>query len=88
MIANTPPPIAAPNIGTAVAGARPPELLDEAAAPVADVAVLWWLPVAVALCSSWVTVARADLREEAAVPTEAKVKRQHSTRLQSYVLSI
>lgn len=84
MTANTPPPIAAPKIGTAVAGASPPEELEDAAAPVSDDAVLvpaWCLPAAVALCSSWETVASADLSEEAAVPTKEEITRQHIIRL-------
>lgn len=71
MIANTPPPIAAPMTGTAVAAAKPLAVLDndaeaeaEALAAVPLPVVVWW-PAAVAL-------ARADLIEEALRPGQAE----------------
>jgi len=69
-MAKTPPPIAAPKIGTAVAGARPPEELEDAAEPLADAAELvpvWW-PLAVALWTDWERLESFDMREVSAAP--------------------
>ena len=53
MMAKTPLPIAAPRMGTAVAGARPPDVLEDAATPVAEAPLVlpgvWCLPVTVTL---------------------------------------
>lgn len=65
MIAKTPPPIAAPRTGTAVAGAKPSDAdtdADEAASPA----------VRVAPDTSDDTLARADEREDATSPREGK----------------
>jgi hypothetical protein len=71
-------------MGTAVAGARPPDVLEDAAAPLAEEAppllllppvMVWCLPVMVALWAMAETVASSDLREDATLPTKQKVVR-------------